>query len=192
MSRTNIDLDDAACRAVMERYHLTSKRDAVNLALRPRPDENQPARMILIGTSSWIEFLRDTGSTVCTTVHDLLAADIAICDAISMEVLATHTDGYGTSGQEVRTLPGRSDYLVERSEFGPSGQAARLMRRSLNTAAISRWPPSCSMIERSMFTDRPISPVSIWETADWVRPTSWASSVWVSPSARRSSPNWSS
>jgi len=34
MSRTNIDLDDAACRAVMERYHLATKRDAVNLALR--------------------------------------------------------------------------------------------------------------------------------------------------------------
>ena len=34
MSRTNIDIDDAACRDVMERYHLGSKRDAVNLALR--------------------------------------------------------------------------------------------------------------------------------------------------------------
>ena len=34
MSRTNIDLDDQACRAVMERYHLTSKREAVNFALR--------------------------------------------------------------------------------------------------------------------------------------------------------------
>ena len=34
MSRTNIDLDDAACRAVMARYRLSSKRDAVNLALR--------------------------------------------------------------------------------------------------------------------------------------------------------------
>ncbi|MBW3591734.1 MAG: type II toxin-antitoxin system VapB family antitoxin [Actinobacteria bacterium] len=34
MSRTNIDLDDQACRAVMERYHLTTKRDAVNFALR--------------------------------------------------------------------------------------------------------------------------------------------------------------
>ena len=34
MSRTNIDIDDAACRAVMERYHLDTKRDAVNLALR--------------------------------------------------------------------------------------------------------------------------------------------------------------
>jgi Arc/MetJ family transcription regulator len=34
MARTNIDLDDEACRAVMERYRLTSKRDAVNFALR--------------------------------------------------------------------------------------------------------------------------------------------------------------
>jgi Arc/MetJ family transcription regulator len=34
MSRTNIDLDDEACRLVMERYQLRSKRDAVNFALR--------------------------------------------------------------------------------------------------------------------------------------------------------------
>lgn len=34
MARTNIDIDEDACRAVMERYHLGSKRDAVNMALR--------------------------------------------------------------------------------------------------------------------------------------------------------------
>ncbi|HEY1733634.1 MAG TPA: type II toxin-antitoxin system VapB family antitoxin [Acidimicrobiales bacterium] len=34
MARTNIDLDDAACDAVMRRYHLSSKREAVNFALR--------------------------------------------------------------------------------------------------------------------------------------------------------------
>ena len=34
MSRTNIDIDDDACTAVMARYQLTTKRDAVNLALR--------------------------------------------------------------------------------------------------------------------------------------------------------------
>lgn len=34
MSRTNIDLDDVACRAVMDRYGLETKRDAVNFALR--------------------------------------------------------------------------------------------------------------------------------------------------------------
>lgn len=34
MARTNIDIDDEACRIVMERYRLASKRDAVNFALR--------------------------------------------------------------------------------------------------------------------------------------------------------------
>jgi len=34
MARTNIDIDDAACRIVMDRYQLTTKRDAVNFALR--------------------------------------------------------------------------------------------------------------------------------------------------------------
>lgn len=44
--------------------------------------------MILVDTSAWIEFLRDTGSEVSTAVDRLLDADLAICDAVSMEVLA--------------------------------------------------------------------------------------------------------
>lgn len=34
MSRTNIDIDDELCRRVMDRFHLSTKRDAVNLALQ--------------------------------------------------------------------------------------------------------------------------------------------------------------
>lgn len=34
MARTNIDIDEEACEAVMHRYHLETKRDAVNFALR--------------------------------------------------------------------------------------------------------------------------------------------------------------
>jgi len=34
MSRTNIDIDDQACDAVMSRYRLPTKREAVNFALR--------------------------------------------------------------------------------------------------------------------------------------------------------------
>ncbi len=48
--------------------------------------------MILIDTSAWVEFLRDTGSTVCNAVDALLDDDIVICDAISMEVLAGARD----------------------------------------------------------------------------------------------------
>lgn len=34
VTRTNIDIDDELCRQVMDRYHLSTKREAVNLALR--------------------------------------------------------------------------------------------------------------------------------------------------------------
>ncbi len=34
MARTNIDIDDEACLAVMKRFKLDTKREAVNLALR--------------------------------------------------------------------------------------------------------------------------------------------------------------
>jgi Arc/MetJ family transcription regulator len=34
MGRTNIDIDDELCQRVMDRYHLSTKREAVNMALR--------------------------------------------------------------------------------------------------------------------------------------------------------------
>ena len=34
MAHTNVDIDDEACAEVMRRYGLTTKREAVNLALR--------------------------------------------------------------------------------------------------------------------------------------------------------------
>ena len=34
MARTNVDIDDEACATVMRRYLLSSKREAINLALR--------------------------------------------------------------------------------------------------------------------------------------------------------------
>ena len=34
MARTNIDFDEELCQRVMDRYHLSTKREAVNMALR--------------------------------------------------------------------------------------------------------------------------------------------------------------
>ena len=48
--------------------------------------------MILTDTSAWIEFLRNTGSATCNRVEALLEDDIAVCDAIRMEVLAGARD----------------------------------------------------------------------------------------------------
>ena len=55
--------------------------------------------MILIDTSAWIEFLRDTGTATCNRVEALLESEIAIRaaapvlhDDADFGVLARHTD----------------------------------------------------------------------------------------------------
>lgn len=48
--------------------------------------------MILVDTSAWIEFLRDTGTWMCERVDALLDADMVICDPVRMEVLAGARD----------------------------------------------------------------------------------------------------
>ena len=55
MSRTNIDIDDDACRLVMERYGFATKREAVNFALRAlaaEPLEEEEARAMR--GSGWV------------------------------------------------------------------------------------------------------------------------------------------
>ncbi|HEY7915645.1 MAG TPA: PIN domain nuclease [Acidimicrobiales bacterium] len=48
--------------------------------------------MILIDTSGWIGFLRDTASPVCSRVDDLLGVEFAVCEPVRMEVLAGARD----------------------------------------------------------------------------------------------------
>lgn len=48
--------------------------------------------MILVDTSAWIEFLRNTGSRACDLVDEVLTQEVAICDAVRMEVLAGARD----------------------------------------------------------------------------------------------------
>lgn len=66
MARTNIDIDDDACRAVMERYQLRSKRDAVNFALRTLAAEplsvDQARRLRGSGWEGDLDDLRTTRS----------------------------------------------------------------------------------------------------------------------------------
>lgn len=48
--------------------------------------------MILIDTSAWIEFLRDTGSPVSARVDVLLEGEFATCHPVRMELLAGARD----------------------------------------------------------------------------------------------------
>jgi predicted nucleic acid-binding protein len=65
--------------------------------------------VILVDTSAWIEFLRDTGSSVCEAVDRLLADDLAICDPVAMEVLAGARDEHHLA--RLRGLLGRATML---------------------------------------------------------------------------------
>lgn len=65
--------------------------------------------MILIDTSAWIEFLRDTGSAVCDRVDDLLDSEFATGHPIRMEVLAGARDEHHLG--QLRGLLGRAVLL---------------------------------------------------------------------------------
>jgi hypothetical protein len=69
--------------------------------------------LILIDTSAWIEFLRDTGSPACERVDKLLGSRIATCDAVRMEVLAGARDQEHL--QQLRQLLARATMLPTES-----------------------------------------------------------------------------
>jgi predicted nucleic acid-binding protein len=65
--------------------------------------------VILVDTSAWVEFLRDTGSPVCAKVDELLDGEIATCDPIRMEVLAGARDESHLNG--LRRLLARASVI---------------------------------------------------------------------------------
>jgi predicted nucleic acid-binding protein len=67
--------------------------------------------VILIDTSAWVEFLRDTGSPVCNRVDVLLDDEVATCHPVRMEVLAGARDE-----QHLRDLRG----LLARASLVPT------------------------------------------------------------------------
>jgi len=84
--------------------------------------------MIVVDSSAWIEFLRDTGSPVCNAVDRLLDADLAVCDAISMEILAGARDDHHLS--QLRGLINRATMLpTTPADFDEAAALYRICRR---------------------------------------------------------------
>lgn len=84
--------------------------------------------MILVDTSAWIEFLRDTGSPTCLRVDEALVGEIAICEAIHMEVLAGGRDGSHMEG--LRRLLARAVMIsIEPGDFDHAATLYRVCRR---------------------------------------------------------------
>lgn len=80
--------------------------------------------MILVDTSAWIEFLRNTGSPVCEEVDRLVETGAGITDPISMELLAGARDDRHL--RNLRGLLARAQLL--RCESGDFESAAALYR----------------------------------------------------------------
>jgi len=84
--------------------------------------------MIVVDTSAWIEFLRDTDSPVCNTVDELLDADLAVCHAISMEVLAGARDDHHVA--QLRGLMHRATMLTTTpADYDEAAGLYRMCRR---------------------------------------------------------------
>jgi predicted nucleic acid-binding protein len=88
--------------------------------------------VILVDTSAWIEFLRDTGSPVCQRVDDLLATEIATCDVVRMEVLAGARDEQHL--QQLRRLLARASTLpTEPMDYDAAAALYRTCRQRGHT-----------------------------------------------------------
>lgn len=88
--------------------------------------------MILIDTSAWVEFLRDTGSETCNRVAALLDSEIAVCDAVRMEVLAGARDRQHL--HNLRRLLARAVVLpTEPTHYDDAAAMFRLCRQNGET-----------------------------------------------------------
>ena len=88
--------------------------------------------MILVDTSAWVEFLRDTGSAACNRVEALLEGEIAICDAVRMEILAGARDERHL--RSLQQLLARAVLLpMEPSDYDAAATLYRLCRREGET-----------------------------------------------------------
>jgi predicted nucleic acid-binding protein len=108
--------------------------------------------MILVDSSAWIEFLRDSGSAVCNRVDEVLAADVAVCDPIRMEVLAG-----ARSESHVRQLRG----LLARATVLPTlpvdyEDAAAFYRTCRRSGETVRRPIDCLIAAVAVREDVPI------------------------------------
>ena len=88
--------------------------------------------MILVDTSAWVEFLRNTGSWQCERVDALLDDEFAITDAIRMELLAGARDDRHL--QQLRGLAARATSLpTSPADYDHAALLYRSCRRSGET-----------------------------------------------------------
>jgi len=85
--------------------------------------------VILIDTSGWVEFLRDSTSAVCQRVDELLAEGFAACEPVRMEVLAGARDERHLN--DLRRLLARGTLITtESTDYEEAAALYRVCRRN--------------------------------------------------------------
>ena len=108
--------------------------------------------MILVDTSAWVEFLRNTGSPVCSLVEEALTDEITICDAVRMEVLAGARDE--SHLMSLRRLLARAvDIPIESTDYD---DAAALYRRCRRRGETPRKLIDCLIASVAIRTGTPV------------------------------------
>lgn len=96
---------------------------------RPRRLALRSRSLILIDTSGWVEFLRDTASPVCRRVDELLGEGFAVCEPVRMEVLAGARDERHLN--ELRRLLARGTlFTTESTDYEEAAALYRVCRRN--------------------------------------------------------------
>ena len=105
--------------------------------------------MILVDTSAWVEYLRDTRSPTCIRVGELLGAELATCDVVRMELLAGARDEQHR--RDLRRLVARAALVP--MEPGDFDQAAALYRRCRSRGETVRVLIDCLIGALAIRTD---------------------------------------
>ena len=108
--------------------------------------------MILVDTSAWVEYLRDTGSPTCIRVGELLSTDLATCDVVRMELLAGARDEQHRRG--LRRLIARAALVS--MQPGDFDQAAALYRQCSGQGETVRVLIDCLIAALAIRVDLPI------------------------------------
>jgi hypothetical protein len=108
--------------------------------------------VILIDTSAWVEFLRDTGSPVCRKVDEVLGQEFVTCHPVRMELLAGARDEAHL--RDLRGLLGRGSLVpTEAADFE---EAAALYRRCRREGATVRKLVDCLIAAHAIRSDVPV------------------------------------
>jgi predicted nucleic acid-binding protein len=109
--------------------------------------------VILIDSSAWIEFLRDTRSEVCDRVRGLLRDDaIAACDPIRMEIVAGARDDLHL--RQLRGLLARATHVEVTSRHYED--AAALYRTCRRHGETVRRMPDCLIAAAAIDAGLPV------------------------------------